>query len=694
MGNWRARVSLLFSVGILFISTNLISYPASAASTLSTPVISSNDSSFILSWKQNEKFTSQTITVLGIPENDGTPKACFTATVNPSSTSYPTSRAKLSTCGNEISFKISGKNVKGVSSEVVSKPVSAFPPAKVTNVAVVSTGQNSVTVTWSPLPGRAPASTYTVRLSTGAEKQVSADSPSATFSGLKIGEKISASVRANVKGILTALKEIPGKKVIEVGAKAPTLVISNVRTIICPEGSFAGGEDCVTKETTKPAQSLYSYTCPNGGSVSGSTCVTGGSTPATGTPSLSCSSGTLDGANCVTPATSIPATATTVYLCPSGSTLVGTSCSTTTIPASPTYTCPTGMTLSGAYCTSITTYAASGNSFFGYSCPSGGLLSHGLSGWVCTSTNYYNATTTYSCPTGGTVSGPICATNTVSPATATISDTCPNGGSLSGSICYTTTSIAPSTVYSCSQGMTLSGNSCTSTYTYAASVSVFGVVSCPSGGTSYGNSLSGYTCTVTNYFSATVSYTCSTGYVLTGSSCTATTMTPSTPITIYSCPSGSTLSGTNCLNNTSPATPTTVYSCPSGDTLSGGSCLISAVTTPTITGTTYTCPSGAVLSGTNCVTPTTSVPATANITYACTTGVLVGSQCVIASVSVDPANVIQTSTLTTTNATDVNVNNVPYHSAFDTTVCAVPYAIQVSGAGGQIYQLLYCLRTA
>ena len=93
--------------------------------------------------------------------------------------------------------------------------------------------------------------------------------------------------------------------------------------------------------------------------------------------------------------------------------------------------------------------------------------------------------------------------------------------------------------------------------------------SCPSGWT-----LSGNTCTqvTNNTVAATLAgYNCPSGYTLSGSTCSLTTVTTSTATVSYSCPSGWSLSGTNCISSTSSAA-TPVYACPSGYTLSGSSC--------------------------------------------------------------------------------------------------------------------------
>ena len=109
---------------------------------------------------------------------------------------------------------------------------------------------------------------------------------------------------------------------------------------------------------------------------------------------------------------------------------------------------------------------------------------------------------------------------------------------------------------------------------------------------------------------AALSYSCSSGWTLSGSTCTqATSNTVAATVTGYNCPTGYTLSGATCsqtTTTTSAATP--VYSCESGWTLSGSTCSIttSAAATPI-----YSCPSGYSLSGSTC-SGTSTTAATTN----------------------------------------------------------------------------------
>jgi len=310
-------------------------------------------------------------------------------------------------------------------------------------------------------------------------------------------------------------------------------------------------------------------------------------------------------------------------------------------PANIFYTCAQG-NLQGSYCVSSSSVAAS----VSYSCASGSL-----SGSSCLSTSGAPASVSYSCPTG-TLSGTMCVSSTGTPAS--VSYSCPGGGSLSGSSCISQTTQPASVYYSCGTGSYPNGNTCYSDsaaqvtescppgvpilkgqngqpdlcvaqYYVAgadcnAQVSGGGYIevctwpapksySCPSGAI-----LNGSTCTTST--TATLNYKCDSG-TLSGGNCVISSSAPATPV--YSCGSG-TLSGSQCI--TSGSTPANaMYYCNSG-TLSGTQCLSTSSTPATAN---YYCPSGAVLNGQTCVTTT---QANATVNYSCPTGSTpVGSQC-------------------------------------------------------------------
>lgn len=93
-----------------------------------------------------------------------------------------------------------------------------------------------------------------------------------------------------------------------------------------------------------------------------------------------------------------------------------------------------------------------------YSCPSGGTLS----GNMCSTTSVVPSTFTgYSCPSGGTLSGSTCVTSYSAPAA--MNQTCSNGGALSGSTCSvtSTTNTSATPNYYCPSGYQVSGSTCT-----------------------------------------------------------------------------------------------------------------------------------------------------------------------------------------------------------------------------------------
>ncbi|WP_345860684.1 hypothetical protein [Shewanella algae] len=178
-----------------------------------------------------------------------------------------------------------------------------------------------------------------------------------------------------------------------------------------------------------------------------------------------------------------------------------------------------------------------------------------------------------------------------------ISGSCPAGTEPYGtSQCKLITELAYS--YSCPSGYTLSGTTCSKLQTVA------NTWSCP---TSY--TQSGSTCSLLH--SQAFTYTCPSGYTLSGSTCSQLQTASNT----WSCPTNYTLSGSTCsLLQTQAFT----YTCPSGYSLSGSTCsqlqtvsnTWSCPTNYTLSGSTcsllqtqafsYTCPSGYTLSGSTC----------------------------------------------------------------------------------------------
>jgi hypothetical protein len=426
-------------------------------------------------------------------------------------------------------------------------------------------------------------------------------------------------------------------------ANAPTLAANSLgyANPAAVGTSFSG---CTNTTVTTPA-TYQTEVCNDFNSIASQTCTMGQTVVVNANTSYQCNktanayqvqtcSRTLNAV--VTQPQPLPATPN--FNCPAGQTLSGTSCVQPVIAASVNYSCSAGSTLNGSQCQPAPATATAN-----YSCGAGQTLS----GTSCV-TPAVNATLTYTCPSGGSLSGTAC---TPAPTAASVTYSCPVGQTLTGASCqapaYQPAGIAatatsapiPWTAGTCASaglaltgvttGMLCSGGACTTgcwvffggwiTITPKYSTTY----SCPSGYT-----LSGSTCyppmVTPSPTTATANYSCAAGQILSGTSCQA----PSYGATgNYSCSAGKTLSGTQC---TTPAVSATVsYSCPTGNTLTGTTCY------PPPLGATvsYTCPAGNSLTGTNCQPPAT----VATITYTCAAGMtLSGTMCI-------PSPVITTS---------------------------------------------------
>lgn len=197
--------------------------------------------------------------------------------------------------------------------------------------------------------------------------------------------------------------------------------------------------------------------------------------------------------------------------------------------------------------------------------------------------------------------------------------------------------------YTCTAGDTLSGTSCThlnyTVTTYAATL----ITSAPTSSTTF--------------------YTCPAGYSLTGVSTCSPVVVNYLPTTSNTCPSGATLTtsavtstGFMCVQPvaTIAATANTLYTCPSGSTLTGSTCSIGGTINAATGSTGLTCPSGGVLTSGNCISTTgTNYAAVNTISYSCPSGgILISLSCVTASstYSAQPANTYScTSGTLTTN---------------------------------------------
>ncbi len=231
------------------------------------------------------------------------------------------------------------------------------------------------------------------------------------------------------------------------------------------------------------------------------------------------------------------------------------------------------------------------------------LLVGGAISRVCRKTVAATESVAYSCETGYTLVNlgvPFCYRSV--PATPSTTYSCRAGYSLvtllvGGAITrYCRRTVAATATYSCDSGYTLDGTSC---YKYLYASPTGGT--CPAGYTVFFNGFA-HLCRKKVTTTATVTYSCATGYTLSGSSCTRTVAPIAT--TTYSCATGYTLSGSTCTRSVAP-TATTTYSCPSGYTLSGSDCTDSVSPTSRVV---YDCddaPAGYTLSGSNCTDSTT-----------------------------------------------------------------------------------------
>ena len=195
--------------------------------------------------------------------------------------------------------------------------------------------------------------------------------------------------------------------------------------------------------------------------------------------------------------------------------------------------CPSGQTLSGNSCLSTSTTQATISS---YACPSGGTVSSGR----CVTTTATSATVSYSCPAGQTLSGSNCTQTTTTTSAATPAYACAAGYLLSGTTCSKTTSTSAMANYSCPTGSTLSGSNCTSSNNVTTTATV-------------------------------ASYSCPLGATLSGSNCLTASTTPAT-VNSYSCPATATLQGATCITTaTTPASIN--YSCIDGSAPVAGLCI-------------------------------------------------------------------------------------------------------------------------
>jgi RHS repeat-associated protein len=292
----------------------------------------------------------------------------------------------------------------------------------------------------------------------------------------------------------------------------------------CPPGYTLGGGTCnLTSNTANPATPVYS--CPAGQTLTGTTCTL--TTTSAATPNYACAAGfVLNGTNCVktTSYGASPVIGCSAYLFISYDESMIAGCYRSTPRGSDWvsgtivvgYSCPAGSSLSGSSCTSTTTVAAT---IASYSCPGGQVLS----GMTCALTSVssaaaYPATANYACPSGYAMSGTTCSKSTTLSATPTIG--CPENlfigydeSMIAG--CYRSTPRGSDWVggtivvgYTCPSAYTLGGTSCNQTLTQAATLVNY---TCP-----VGRNLVGTGCVLPG--ATFVGYACTVG-TLNGNSC-------------------------------------------------------------------------------------------------------------------------------------------------------------------------------
>src|SRR5271166_6236709 len=182
-----------------------------------------------------------------------------------------------------------------------------------------------------------------------------------------------------------------------------------------------------------------------------------------------------------------------LYYCPSGDTIVGTTCYPTGSVYAAGYYCPTGDTISTTYC-----FPAGLSYATGFYCPAGQTINVN----VCYPNGDLHAGNFY-CPAGQTITGTSCY-----PTGDSNSGTnyCPSGQTISGGTnCYPTGDSILGTNY-CPSGQTITGTSC-----YPNGDLFSGTNNCPSGQTINGTSCypngdvyaAGYYCTAGNVVNGT-----------------------------------------------------------------------------------------------------------------------------------------------------------------------------------------------
>lgn len=371
----------------------------------------------------------------------------------------------------------------------------------------------------------------------------------------------------------------------------------------CPSGGVLSGTTC---NTTSSYAALISYTCPSGGALSGTTCVNQSTYAATGT---------------------YPATPS--YTCPSGGSLSGTAC---TISGNYTATATSYWLGNGIKWPSLAQCSNSCNggritcrnwckTGMVYSCPSGGTLV----GATCYTSSAYTATTNYSCSAGHTLSGTTCSfISAYTPPPLQ----CNPGDTLSGTTC---THIATANTTTHNLCVDADGNGVTDPF-QSGSEFISPATCRPDLKTSTAQFLYNCMAESGDPTGAAWYLLTGTTHVQTVSqsqTLSAPICRYDPPIvdgaysySTFSCTSPNVLIGMSCQPPIQQLTPTknTGYSCTTPDVLDGTTCTPSLKITPAVVNTSYTCPTATdyLSSITNqCIPLVQTAPTTTTIGFTC-----------------------------------------------------------------------------
>lgn len=250
----------------------------------------------------------------------------------------------------------------------------------------------------------------------------------------------------------------------------------------------------------------------------------------------------------------------------------------------------------------------------------------------------------YQCPKNYSLKGKKCV-KIVEEIAARENYYCEDGYILNEGVCVNQNTKSPTFAYKCADGFTLSGSKCVREESAEAALIYY----CPDNYV-----LAGTKCVTANSKEASVSYSCpDSSYVRKGDKCTTTKTTSSKAIVTYGCSLGGTLSGTTCDIVSNPTTSggwwggyrtsctrgtysysdgkchytyaaSASYTCTTGTSDGKGNCIRSANETVNAIAT-YNCPPGYLSVGNMC---TSSATIDATPKYMCTTDtVLKGNMC-------------------------------------------------------------------